>query len=236
MKRLPGKLTLFFPAYNDAPSLPALVASAFEVAPLCTDDFEVLVINDGSRDSTAGVLANLQALHGPRMRVVTHPVNRGYGAALRTGFTESRGEFVFYTDGDGQYDLRDLPALVAAMPAGSGWANGYKQGRSDPPHRVVAGRAYCALVRFLFGFHLRDVDCDFRLMRRADLARLPLSSTSGTICVELVTLLERSGLRAAEVPVRHLPRLHGKSQFFRLRPLLETLGQLIRLRARLARR
>lgn len=236
MRPLPGKLTIFFPAYNDAPSLPALVASAFEIAPLCAGDFEVLVINDGSRDSTLSVLANLQALHGPRLRIVTHPVNRGYGAALRTGFAESRGEFVFYTDGDGQYDLCDLPALADALPSESGWANGYKKRRSDARHRILAGRAYCAFVRLLFGIRLRDVDCDFRLMRRADLARLPLASTSGTICVELVTLLERAGLRAAEVPVRHLPRLHGKSQFFRLRPLLATFSQLIRLRARLGTR
>jgi glycosyltransferase involved in cell wall biosynthesis len=233
MKRLPGTLTLFFPAYNDAPSLPALLASAFEVAPTCADDFEVLVIDDGSRDQTPAVLVELQGRYGPRLRVVTHAVNRGYGGALRTGFTEARGDYVFYTDGDGQYDLRDLPALTAALPAEKGWANGYKMSRHDPLHRVLIGQAYCRFVRLLFGIRLRDVDCDFRLFRRADVAGLALTSTSGTICVELVALLERAGLRAAEAPVRHLPRLHGRSQFFRPRPLFRTLQQLTALAIRL---
>lgn len=233
--KLPGSLTVFFPAFNDAPSLPGLIATAFDVIPQCAGDFEVIVVNDGSRDNTAQVLEDLKTRHGPRLRVVTHERNQGYGAALRTGFRSATKDWVFYTDGDAQYDLRDLPLLVQRAPDSCGWVNGYKQGRGDAIHRRILGDLYRRAVRGAFGLHLTDIDCDFRLIRRDLLAGLGLASTSGTICVELVAQLERRGLRAAEVPVRHYHRLHGSSQFFRPAPLLRTVRQLAGLHARLRR-
>lgn len=226
-------LSVFFPAYNDAPSLPALLEKTFAVLPTLTADYEVIVVNDGSRDDTAEVLARLQQKYGPRLRVVTHEKNMGYGAALRSGFAAATKDLVFYTDGDGQYDPGELPKLMALMAPDVGLVNGYKIERHDPWHRIVIGRLYNAFARFLFRIRIRDIDCDYRLIRRSLLDEIRLNSTSGTICVELVRKLELSPYRVAEVPVHHYPRLHGRSQFFRVRSLATTFWQLIRLYYRL---
>lgn len=226
-------LSVFFPAYNDAPSLPGLLEKAFAVLPSLTEDYEVIVVNDGSRDRTAEVLAELQNKYGPRLRVVTHPENRGYGAALRSGFAAAAKELVFYTDGDGQYDPGELPALMACMASDVGLVNGYKIERHDPWHRILIGRLYNRFARLLFRIRIRDIDCDFRLIRRRLLEEIRLRSTSGTICVELVRKLELSPYRVVEVPVHHYPRLHGRSQFFRFGSLGVTFCQLIQLYFRL---
>lgn len=222
-------LSAFFPAYNDAPSLPALLEKTFRVLPQVSDDFEVIVVNDGSRDATAEVLAELRKNHGQRLRVITHETNRGYGGALRSGFAAATKELVFYTDGDGQYDVGELPKLLEHMAADVGLVNGYKVERHDPWHRILIGAVYNRFARFLFRVRIRDIDCDFRLIRRRLLEEIRLNSTSGTICVELVRKLELSPYRVVEVPVRHYARLHGRSQFFRLRSLATTFYQLIRL-------
>ena len=222
-------LSVFFPAYNDAQSLPDLLAAAFETLREHVLDYEVIVVNDGSRDETAQVLQALSVRYGPDLRIVTHAVNRGYGAALRSGFAAATKEFVFYTDGDGQYDPRDLPRLLERVGPQTGLVNGYKMERHDPVHRVWIGGAYNFCARLLFHIRIRDIDCDYRLIRRKLLDDIVLTSTSGTICVELVRKLERTGCEVEEAGVRHYERRHGRSQFFRLRPLLITFGQLLQL-------
>lgn len=226
-------LSVFFPAYNDAPSLPALIEKAFAVLAACASDYEVIVINDGSRDATGEVLTSLAQRFGPRMRVITHAENRGYGQALRSGFAAATKDLVFYTDGDGQYDVGELPNLLAGLRTNVGFVNGYKLERSDPWHRICIGNVYNAFARYLFGIRLRDVDCDFRLIRRSLLEELQLNSTSGTICVELVRKLELTECEVVEVGVHHYERLHGRSQFFRVKSLAITFGQLLRLWFRL---
>lgn len=222
-------LSVFFPAYNDAPSLPGLLAATFQTLAANVEDYEVIVVNDGSWDNTGQVLAVLAEQYAPHMRVVTHEQNRGYGGALRSGFAAAKKDWVFYTDGDGQYDPGELPRLLSKASFDVGLVNGFKLQRNDPWHRIWIGNVYNAFARFLFRINIRDVDCDFRLIRRALLDEIRLTSTSGTICVELVRKLEMSPYRVAEVGVSHYPRLHGRSQFFRVRSLLGTLGQLIRL-------
>jgi glycosyltransferase involved in cell wall biosynthesis len=222
-------LSVFFPAYNDAPSLPGLIAKTFAVLREHVEDFEVIVVNDGSHDNTGAVLKELQQQYGPRLRVITHEVNRGYGGALRTGFANSTKEFIFYTDGDGQYDVKELPKLLALMSPSVSFVNGYKLERNDPWHRILIGKIYNQFARLLFNVNLRDIDCDFRLIRRELLEEIKLESTSGTICVELVRKLELCGMEVREVGVHHYPRLHGKSQFFRLKSLATTFYQLFRL-------
>jgi glycosyltransferase involved in cell wall biosynthesis len=226
-------LSVFFPAYNDAPSIARLVEKTFEILSGRIDDFEVIVVDDGSRDNTAEALAGLQQRHGERFRVVTHARNRGYGLALRSGFAAASKEFVFYTDGDGQYDPAELPKLLNRMAPGVGLVNGFKLERRDPWHRIAIGNVYNRFARLIFRIRLRDIDCDFRLIRRELLDDMRLSSTSGTICVELVRKLELSPYRVVEVGVHHYPRLHGRSQFFRVRSLAITLYQLSRLYVRL---
>ena len=232
MNRFPS-LSVFFPAYNDGPSLPGLVRKTFDVLRQYVDDYEVIVVNDGSADKTGEVLEELRREFAPWMRVVTHPENRGYGGALRSGFEAASKEFVFYTDGDGQYDPGELPLLLERVTGSTGLVNGFKLERHDPAHRIWIGKTYNAFARLLFRIRIRDIDCDFRLIRRKLLEEIHLTSTSGTICVELVRKLELSGCPVEEVGVHHYPRLHGRSQFFRVRSLANTMIQLIRLWVRL---
>ena len=229
----PHGLTVFFPAFNDAQSLPSLLARTFAVLRGHVADYEVIVVNDGSTDDTAEVLEQLRRQYDPFLRVVTHPVNRGYGAALRSGFAHAQKEFIFYTDGDGQYDPSELVALLEAVTPGIGLVNGFKTARQDPWHRVAIGWLYNQFARRLFRIRLRDIDCDFRLIRSSLLREIGLTSTSGTICVELVRRLEMSGAGVVEIPVQHYPRLHGRSQFFRVRSLAATFFQLCALFVRL---
>jgi glycosyltransferase involved in cell wall biosynthesis len=222
-------LSVFFPAYNDAPSLPRLLARTFDALETHVADYEVIVVNDGSHDNTAQVLEELRQRYQPYLRLITHAQNRGYGGALRSGFANATKEFVFYTDGDGQYDAGELPRLLELMTPETGLVNGFKLERHDPAHRIWIGSTYNFCARLLFGIGIRDIDCDFRLIRRSLLQKVQLTSTSGTICVELVRKLELTGCRVAEIGVHHYPRLHGKSQFFRLRSLATTLIELVRL-------
>ena len=227
MKKLPS-ISAFFPAYNDGGTIPSMVISVLLTLPKVTEDFEVIVVNDGSSDYTAEMLEELARVY-PQVRIVTHPQNRGYGAALRSGFGSATKEWIFYTDGDAQYNPRELLDLVEAAREDTDVVNGYKIERHDPLHRVVIGRLYHHIVRTLFGFRLRDVDCDFRLIRRRVFDAIRLRSTSGTICLEMVKRMQDAGCRFAEVPVHHFHRAYGKSQFFNFPRLFRTAIQLLRL-------
>lgn len=228
----PG-LSVFFPAFNDAPSLPCLMEGVFETLQRVAQDYEVIVVNDGSIDNTAEVLEALRQQYHPRLRIITHAENGGYGAALRSGFAAATKEYIFYTDGDGQYDPSELEQLLKAVSPGVGLVNGYKIARQDPWHRVAIGWTYNRFARWLFRIQLRDIDCDFRLIHRRVLDPTTLKSTGGTICVELVRGLEMSGAEVVELPVHHYPRVHGRSQFFRIKSLAVTFGQLCAIYCRL---
>ena len=221
-------LTVFFPAYNDAGTITSMVIGAVIAARQITDDFEVVVVNDGSQDATKEVLEELSRMC-PALRVVEHPENRGYGAALRTGFASATKEFVFYTDGDAQYDPRELAVLWALMTPEVDLVNGYKISRSDPLHRIVIGRLYHHAVKLLFGLRVRDVDCDFRLMRRSIFERVHLEKNSGVICLELMKKVQDAGGRIVEAPVHHFYRAYGKSQFFNFRRIGRTLVDILKL-------
>jgi glycosyltransferase involved in cell wall biosynthesis len=220
----PG-LSVVFPAYNDGGTIASMVVTALIAARQVCADFEIIVVNDGSRDHTAAVLDEL-ARRYPELRVIHHEHNRGYGGALRSGFAAATREWVFYTDGDAQYNPLELPSLVAALADGVDVVNGYKISRSDPFHRKLIGRLYHHVTRLAFGFHLRDVDCDFRLIRRVLFERIPLESDGGTICVEMVKKFQDAGVVFVEVPVHHYPRPYGNSQFFNWRPVFRAVGQL----------
>lgn len=223
-----SSLSIFFPAYNDGRTIADLVFRAQRIARQLTGDFEIIVVNDGSCDDTAAVLAALQT-RIPALRVITHAVNRGYGGALRSGFAHAGKEWVFYTDGDGQYDPLELERLAAVVDSTVDVVNGYKQRRSDSLLRVGIGAAYNAVVRLAFRLPVRDTDCDFRLIRRGRLAGVTLESDSGAICVELVKKLQNAGARFADVAVSHYHRRHGASQFFTLVRIWATLRQLTKL-------
>lgn len=217
-----------FPAYNDAGTIPSMVLSARLAARELVDDYEIVVVNDGSADHTADVLRELEAVF-PELRVVHHPKNRGYGGALRTGFETASKELVFYTDGDAQYDPREMKRLFDVWEPTSDFVNGTKIGRSDPLHRIIIGRLYHWSVRMAFGLKLSDVDCDFRLFRRSIFDKVELTKNSGVICVELMKKVQDNGYRIQEVPVSHFHRAYGRSQFFNFRRVGKTLLDLARL-------
>jgi glycosyltransferase involved in cell wall biosynthesis len=193
-----------------------------------TGDYEVIVVDDGSPDHT-GELLDEMARTFPWLKVVHHETNRGYGGALRTGFATASKELVFYTDGDAQYDPREMTRLYEAFGPDVDFVNGYKISRNDPLHRVVIGRLYHWLVKLSFGLRLRDVDCDFRLMRRSVFDKVHLTRSSGVICVELMKKVQDHGFRIAQVPVHHYHRSYGKSQFFNFPRVGRTLVDLMRL-------
>jgi glycosyltransferase involved in cell wall biosynthesis len=174
------------------------------------------------------VLESLEE-HYPRLRVYTHREALGYGGALRAGFASATKELIFYTDGDAQYDPRELKLLIPALREDVDIVNGWKIDRGDPLHRKLIGRIYHHTVKLLFGFKLKDVDCDFRLIRRDVFDVIELESDSGTICLELVKKLQDAGYTFAEVPVHHYHRTYGQSQFFNFPRLWRTGVQLIQL-------
>jgi len=206
-------ITAFFPCYNDATTIGDLVVQADETLKALTDDHEIIVVNDGSRDNSAEVLRALCA-RVPCLRIVTHETNRGYGAALRSGFSHATKELVFYTDGDGQYDVSEIPILLMLLTDDTHFVNGMKMTRRDPPYRVFVGNLHRFATRWAFWLPITDVDCDFRLIRRTILQRLVLKSSSGSICVELVKQAQRAGAQFREVSVHHYARRSGGSEFF----------------------
>jgi glycosyltransferase involved in cell wall biosynthesis len=224
----PAGLSVFFPAYNDSGTIASLVITARRAARSVTPDFEIIVVNDGSADATADILQELARTY-PEVRIVTHPANRGYGAALRSGFAAATKEFVFYTDGDAQYDPSELTVLWHRMDDDVDLVNGYKISRSDPLHRIIIGRIYHYTVTILFGLRVRDVDCDFRLMRRSIFDTVHLERSSGVICLEMMKKIHNAGFRIAEVPVHHYHRAHGKSQFFNFGRLARTAIDVAKL-------
>jgi glycosyltransferase involved in cell wall biosynthesis len=221
-------LTAFFPAYNDQHTIEGIVRTVAEEIRKVTDDFEVLVVDDGSKDQTGTILDRL-AVELPFLRVIHHEHNMGYGAALITGFTNAKKDLVFYTDGDGQYDVREIHNLLAHLKPTVDLVNGYKVKRADAWYRIWIGAMYRRVMRWAFRLSIRDVDCDFRLFRRYVFDKITLESRSGVICVEMAKKFERAGFRMVEVPVSHYPRLHGRSEFFRFRHLAYTFSGLVKI-------
>ena len=218
-------ISAFFPCYNDANTIGDLVKQADRVLGELTDDYEIIVVNDGSRDESASVLAAL-AKQVPRLRVVHHLINRGYGAALRSGFEHATKDLVFYTDGDGQYDVNEISILLMLLTDDTHFVNGMKMTRQDPPHRVFIGNLHRFVTRWSFWLPINDVDCDFRLIRRSILDKIRLSSSSGSICVELVKQAQRAGAQFREVSIHHYARRSGVSEFFTPKRILHTYADL----------
>ena len=224
----PSSLSVFFPAYNDSGTIASLVITALRSASKLTSNYEVIVVNDGSSDSTAQILDELVRVY-PQLKVVTHHANRGYGGALRSGFAAASKDAIFYTDGDAQYDPAEMELLWPKMVEGVDLVNGYKISRSDPWHRVVIGRVYHHTVKLMFGLTVRDVDCDFRLLRRTIFERVTLEKNSGVICLEMMKKIQDAGFGITEVPVHHYHRVHGQSQFFNFPRVIRTGIDVLKL-------
>lgn len=221
-------ISAFFPCYNDELSISTMVTDARAALATRVDDFEIIVVDDGSADGSLAVLESLSATV-PELRIVRHETNRGYGGALISGFGAATKQWTFYTDGDAQYDAAELVRCIDVARDDTDVVQGWKIGRGDPLYRKVIGRAYHHAVRLLFRLQVRDTDCDFRLIRRSLLDRVELTSTSGVICVEMMRKFDRAGARFVEVGVSHHPRPYGRSQFFKVSALARSARQLVEL-------
>ena len=223
-------LSVFFPAHNEALNLERTVHNAFAALErLSLGEIEVVIIDDGSTDGT-GKIADGLSSRDSRIRVVHHPVNKGYGAALKSGFNAARLDWVFYSDSDGQFDLSEV-ALLLPFTADFDAIIGYRTQRSDHAVRKVNTLILAVLVRAVFKLHVRDVDCAFKLVRRRCLEDIgPLSSDGAMISTELLVKLQRAGARVAEVGVSHYPRTAGKPSGANPKVIARALRELISLR------
>jgi glycosyltransferase involved in cell wall biosynthesis len=210
-------LSYFFPAHDEAENIEALVAEALVELPRVARRFEVLCVDDGSRDGTAGIADRLAAEHPDVVRVVHHPVNRGYGAAVRTGLGAARFPLICFTDGDRQFRLADLASLVARLSQGgpSGTTAdvvaGFRIRRADPPIRLAYARVYRACLRLFFGLAVRDPDCACKLFRRQALEGVRVESGGAFLSAELLIKISERGGRIVEQGVPHYPRTAGRA-------------------------
>lgn len=232
MKTSQQSISVFFPCYNDDKSIGLLVEDAFSTLRNLTSDYEVIVVDDGSKDSSRDVLLKLKKKY-KNLRLIFHEKNLGYGGALKSGFKASVKELVFYTDGDGQYDVKELPILLSLMTEDTNFVNGIKMSRQDPTHRIFLGNLYSFIARWTFWLPVYDVDCDFRLIRRIVVKKINLNNNSGSICVELVKKSQRAGAMFRQVSIHHYERKFGNSQFFRPEKLVLTFMELSMLWIRL---
>ncbi|TAK26191.1 MAG: glycosyltransferase family 2 protein [Chloroflexota bacterium] len=205
---MPG-IAVALPAYNEELSLPRTVPRVVTELRKVADDFEVVVVDDGSSDRTSDVVRELSAQY-PEVRLVQHPVNLGYGAAVWTGITSGQKEFVFFTDADGQFDIGELARF---MPFTSEYdlIIGYRAPRRDPPMRLVNALGWKLFVTLLFGYVARDIDCAFKLFRRDVLDRVYVESRGAAFSAEFLVKAHDKGLRVKELPVSHLPREAGSA-------------------------
>ena len=225
--RIPGSLSLVLPAHNEQENIGPVVRRALEVLPHIVDTFEIIVVDDGSRDRTAEVVTAL-ATEDPHVRLIRHPKNLGYGGAVTTGIEASTGDFVMFMDSDRQFDIADL-RLLCSFVGEYDIVAGFRLERNDPLHRRVFAEIFNVAVRLLFGVHLRDIDCAFKVFR-GDLVRgLGLESPGALINTEMQAKLRRQGASLMQVGVHHYPRIAGEATGGNPRVILRAMRETLAL-------
>ncbi|MBM4283645.1 MAG: glycosyltransferase family 2 protein [Deltaproteobacteria bacterium] len=201
-------LSVVLPAYNEEENLEAAVAHCLDRLPRVTElPFEVVVVNDGSRDRTGELLDRLAAAH-PQVRRVHHACNQGYGQAVLTGIRNTRYDLIFFTDADLQFDLGEIGLLFPHLQDHD-LVVGYRLNRQDPPHRLLFAYGWNKLMRLLFGLRIRDVDCAFKLFRRRVMENLTIISRGAMTSAEIMVRTRAAGVTFAQVGVHHYPRRRG---------------------------
>jgi len=221
-------LSVFFPCYNEGENIERVVRTAVEVLDGLVTDWEIIIVNDGSADDT-GAVADRLAADNLRIRAVHHERNAGYGMALRTGFTSARKEYVFYTDGDGQFDMAELGRLLELRDSAD-IISGYRESRREGLLRRMNAKCWGWLVKWLLGFRCRDVDCAFKLYKREIFDRIELRSTGALIDAEVLARAAKLGYTITDTPVTHLPRIAGTQTGAKLSVIIRAFGELFKLR------
>ena len=224
-------ISVFFPCYNEQENVGRTVEKALEVLERLNADFEVIIVDDGSSDGTGQIADEIAGRDG-RVKVVHHEGNLGYGAALQSGFKAATKEFVFYTDGDGQFDINEMPSLLALMERYD-IVSCYRLNRRDPLIRKINGWCWTRLVCLTFGLKIRDIDCAFKLYKREIFDKIELLSTGALINAEILARAVRKGYRITQKGVHHYPRTTGKQTGANLRVILRAFKELFKLQRRI---
>lgn len=218
------RLSVVLPAYNEAAVIEKTVTRVAQALAQWTADFEIIVINDGSQDGTRAIVERISAADG-RVRLINHTVNRGYGAALVTGFRSVTKDLVFFMDSDGQFDINDLESFFPLIEQYDA-VFGYRNPRCDPWLRKLNAWGWKQLVRAVFGIQVRDIDCAFKLYRAEFFQTLELETCGAMINTEVLYKFKRAGYRYAEVGVRHLPRQAGEATGAKPAVIMRALREL----------
>jgi glycosyltransferase involved in cell wall biosynthesis len=224
-------ISVFFPCYNEQENVRRTVEKALEVLEKLNADFEVIIVNDGSSDGTGRIADEITKRDG-RVKVVHHQHNLGYGAALQSGFKTATKELVFYTDGDGQFDINEMPPLLPLMEQYD-IVSCYRLNRRDPIIRKINGWCWTRLVCLLFGLKIRDIDCAFKLYKREIFDKIELSSTGALIDTEILARAARMGCRITQKAVHHYPRTSGRQTGASVRVILRAFKELFKLQSRI---
>jgi glycosyltransferase involved in cell wall biosynthesis len=219
------EISVFLPAYNDEKTIQGLVLDAVSVLEPLGLDYEIIVIDDASPDNTAEVVGRLEKDY-PRVRLLQHKKNRDYGGVLKSGFAQATKNWIFYTDGDGQYDIKEITRLLPYAPDYD-LVNGYIIKRRDQLYRLAASKMYQFFLEIFFGKTLIYTNCDFRLVRKEAVSRIQINSDSGFAPAEMIIKLLRSGARVKEVEVSHSVRRYGHSQFLNFKKLFNITKDMI---------
>lgn len=223
--RLPGSLSLVLPAYNEEENIRTVVEQALEVLPQYTDEFEIVPVNDGSTDRTGTILEEL-ALQDDRVRPVSYAKNKGYGGAVTSGFMATRYEYVMYMDSDRQFDINDL-SLLAPFVGRYDVVSGFRMERNDPLIRRINAEIFNVAVRILFGVHMRDLDCAFKVFRGDQVRSLDLISTGALIDCEMQAKLRKQGATLVQVGVHHYPRVAGTPTGGSIKVILKAMRDIL---------
>lgn len=230
-----ARLSYFFPAHNEDANLEALVAEALETLPTVAEVFEIIAVDDGSKDGTPALADALAARHPDVVRAIHHPTNLGYGAALRSGFAAARYELVAFTDGDRQFKIADISRLTTRLAEADrpDVVVGYRIKRADPLVRTLYARAYRLANRIFFGLKVTDVDCACKLFRREALEGLRVESGGAFFSAEMIIKLRAAGRSVVEVGVPHYPRTAGSATGARPEVVLRAVRDFWSLRLRM---
>lgn len=220
-------LSIFFPCYNESENVGHMIEQAVRVGEDYGADYEVVVVDDGSQDGSATIVKN-ESKKNPRVKLIQHEKNQGYGAALRTGLQTVQKDLVFLTDGDNQFHLSDIDKLFSKID-GCDVVTGFRIVRQDKAHRRLNGFLWTQLNKLLFGLPVRDVDCAFKLFRKKALKGLALESNHLLIHAEILARLKKKGFKIEEIGVSHYPRMAGKATATKISSVFKTFYELFRL-------